>query len=80
MALDALYGGLQHLLEFQEKWRDVYGLVLLEHQMFDDQPSYLNKFETKNNMQFYLIAFHDHMIPFLQVHIFNIFRYEFCQD
>jgi len=47
MVLDPLCGGLQHLFEFQKKWRDVYGLVLIEHQMFDDQPSYLNKFETK---------------------------------
>jgi hypothetical protein len=70
MVLDALCGGLQHLLEFQKKWRDVYGLVLIEHQMFDDQPSYLSKFETKNSMQFYILAFHNHMIPILQVHSF----------
>lgn len=58
-------------LSSKKKWRDVYGLVLIEHQMFDDQPSYLSKFETKNNMQFYILVFHDHTIPILQVHSFN---------
>jgi hypothetical protein len=42
MVLDALCGGLQHLLEVQKKWRDVYRLVFLEHQMFDDQAILVN--------------------------------------
>jgi hypothetical protein len=53
-----------------KEWRDVYGLVLIEHEMFDEQPSYLSKFETNNSMQFYSPAFHDHMIVILQVHSF----------